>query len=233
MDHGRLAVSRNCSRRRLARRHGGRGRDGGAPGLVDRSGRPTTSSFRTRTRTTTVAIVRRDHRASPGSAREYDRVRLGTSVIVRSRSRNRRRTGEGLASARRPERWSGHRRRRYRLEQAPSSRISESPIASHVRGAYLDETIGLFRHLWSGSTAPFEGRFHTLRRLRIRSPPRPGRAPADRGRWSGRGARSGEPERSVTGITSSATERRREYADRVPIIRARRRRPRPAACPGS
>jgi probable F420-dependent oxidoreductase len=30
----------------------------------------------------------------------------------------------------------------------------------HVRGAYLDETIALWRHLWSGSTEPFRGRFH-------------------------------------------------------------------------
>ena len=29
-----------------------------------------------------------------------------------------------------------------------------------VRGAYLDETIRLWRHLWSGSREPFEGRFH-------------------------------------------------------------------------
>lgn len=28
-----------------------------------------------------------------------------------------------------------------------------------VRGAYLEEAINLCRHLWSGSTAPFEGRF--------------------------------------------------------------------------
>lgn len=28
-----------------------------------------------------------------------------------------------------------------------------------VRGAYLDETIHLFRHLWSGTEAPFHGRF--------------------------------------------------------------------------
>jgi probable F420-dependent oxidoreductase len=31
-----------------------------------------------------------------------------------------------------------------------------------VRGAYLDETIRLWRHLWSGSTEPFEGRFHAF-----------------------------------------------------------------------
>jgi probable F420-dependent oxidoreductase len=32
----------------------------------------------------------------------------------------------------------------------------------HVRGAYLDETIALWRHLWSGSTEPFTGRFHSI-----------------------------------------------------------------------
>ena len=31
-----------------------------------------------------------------------------------------------------------------------------------VRGAYLDETIALWRHLWSGSEAPFGGRFHQV-----------------------------------------------------------------------
>jgi probable F420-dependent oxidoreductase len=31
-----------------------------------------------------------------------------------------------------------------------------------VRGAYLDEAIVLWRHLWSGSREPFEGRFHAL-----------------------------------------------------------------------
>lgn len=32
----------------------------------------------------------------------------------------------------------------------------------HVRGAYLDETIRLWRHLWSGSSEPFHGRFHDI-----------------------------------------------------------------------
>jgi probable F420-dependent oxidoreductase len=31
-----------------------------------------------------------------------------------------------------------------------------------VRGAYLDETIRLWRHLWSGSGEPFRGRFHSF-----------------------------------------------------------------------
>lgn len=32
----------------------------------------------------------------------------------------------------------------------------------HVRGAYVDETIALWRHLWTGSNEPFHGRFHTI-----------------------------------------------------------------------
>ena len=33
----------------------------------------------------------------------------------------------------------------------------------HRRGAFLDETIRLWRHLWSGSAEPFDGAFHHLR----------------------------------------------------------------------
>jgi probable F420-dependent oxidoreductase len=36
------------------------------------------------------------------------------------------------------------------------------PDRFHVRGAYLDETIALWRHLWGGSVEPFHGRFHDL-----------------------------------------------------------------------
>lgn len=31
-----------------------------------------------------------------------------------------------------------------------------------VRGVYTDETIAVWRHLWSGSTEPFHGRFHAF-----------------------------------------------------------------------
>ncbi len=31
-----------------------------------------------------------------------------------------------------------------------------------VRGAYLEETVELWRHLWGGTTSPFRGRFHDL-----------------------------------------------------------------------
>lgn len=40
-----------------------------------------------------------------------------------------------------------------------------------VRGAYLDETIKLWRHLWSGNVEPFQGRFHTLTDFTFQPPP--------------------------------------------------------------
>ncbi len=35
------------------------------------------------------------------------------------------------------------------------------------RGAYLNEAIALWRHLWSGDQGPFEGRFHSLDEVRF------------------------------------------------------------------
>jgi alkanesulfonate monooxygenase SsuD/methylene tetrahydromethanopterin reductase-like flavin-dependent oxidoreductase (luciferase family) len=43
----------------------------------------------------------------------------------------------------------------------------------HRRGAYLDETIALWRHLWAGRTDPFVGSFHELRDFTFE--PLPGR----------------------------------------------------------
>jgi probable F420-dependent oxidoreductase len=37
----------------------------------------------------------------------------------------------------------------------------------HVRGAYLDESIRLWRHLWSGNEAPFHGRFFSFDEFRF------------------------------------------------------------------
>jgi probable F420-dependent oxidoreductase len=37
----------------------------------------------------------------------------------------------------------------------------------HVRGAYLDEAIRLWRHLWSGSQEPFTGRFTSFEEFRF------------------------------------------------------------------
>lgn len=58
------------------------------------------------------------------------------------------------------------------------------------RGAYADEAIELWRHLWSGSTEPFEGRFHTLRDFTFAPlPPRRDRIPIVCGGRSGRALR--------------------------------------------
>jgi probable F420-dependent oxidoreductase len=42
------------------------------------------------------------------------------------------------------------------------------------RGAYLDESIFLWRHLWSGEQGPFEGRFHRFEDVRFRPLPAQG-----------------------------------------------------------
>jgi probable F420-dependent oxidoreductase len=44
----------------------------------------------------------------------------------------------------------------------------------HVRGAYLEETIALMRHLWSGSSGPFHGRFHEFDDFVFGPPPAQG-----------------------------------------------------------
>jgi probable F420-dependent oxidoreductase len=88
----------------------------------------------------------------------------------------------------------------------------------HVRGAYLDETIGLWRHLWSGSTEPFEGRFHAIDDFAFAPLPDQGA-----GLPIVVGGRS-EPalRRAGTlgdGYQSSATSAAK-YAERLPVIRA-------------
>jgi probable F420-dependent oxidoreductase len=88
----------------------------------------------------------------------------------------------------------------------------------HVRGAYLEETINLCRHLWSGSTEPFRGRFHQLDDFTFGPLPRQGAALPI---WLG-----GRNERAVQRAgrladgyhaTSSAPA---SIAGRVPAIRA-------------
>lgn len=46
----------------------------------------------------------------------------------------------------------------------------------HVRGAYLDELIRLWRHLWSGSEQPFSGRFFSFDEFRFGPLPAQGAA---------------------------------------------------------
>ena len=88
-----------------------------------------------------------------------------------------------------------------------------------VRGAYLDESIALWRHLWAGRTDPFEGRFHQLRDFTfLPLPPQGDRLPI----WSG-----GRSDRAVTraatltdGYHASQTGPD-DLAARLPLLRER------------
>jgi len=87
----------------------------------------------------------------------------------------------------------------------------------HVRGAYLDETIRLWRHLWSGSGEPFRGRFHTLEDFTFG--PLPVQTPlliVIGGRAERALRRVGE---LADGYHSSATGPD-QYASRIPVIAA-------------
>ena len=87
-----------------------------------------------------------------------------------------------------------------------------------VRGAYLDETIALWRHLWSGSREPFHGRFHTIDDFEFEPLPVQSPLPIVIGgraepalRRVGRGRRR---------LSLELDRRRRLYAERLPVIRA-------------
>lgn len=86
------------------------------------------------------------------------------------------------------------------------------------RGAYLDETIALWRHLWSGSTEPFLGRFHSLEDFTFGPLPDQGaRLPiVVGGRAEPALRRAG---RLGDGYHSSASSPS-QYAERLPIVRA-------------
>jgi probable F420-dependent oxidoreductase len=88
----------------------------------------------------------------------------------------------------------------------------------HLRGAYLEETIAVCRHLWSGSREPFKGRFHAFDDFVFGPLPDQGAAVPI---WIG--ARDVRALRRVgriaDGYHSSATSPA-AYAPRVPIIRA-------------
>jgi probable F420-dependent oxidoreductase len=88
----------------------------------------------------------------------------------------------------------------------------------HVRGAYLDETIDLWRHLWSGSREPFNGRFHDFDDFAFSPlPAQGGSVPiVVGGRAEPALRRAG---RKGDWYHSSATSAAK-YADRVPIMRA-------------
>ncbi|HET9519453.1 MAG TPA: TIGR03619 family F420-dependent LLM class oxidoreductase [Candidatus Limnocylindrales bacterium] len=86
------------------------------------------------------------------------------------------------------------------------------------RGTYLSETIRLWRHLWSGSTEPFAGRFHPLDDFAFHPLPPQGAALPIwiGGRTEPALRRAG---RLADGYHSSATSPT-TYAERLPVIRA-------------
>jgi len=93
-------------------------------------------------------------------AGRFERVRIGTSVIVVP-MRNAVVLAKELATI---DDLSGG-----RLIVGLGAGWSEQEFRNlgvhdrfHVRGAYLEETIALFRHLWSGSREPFGGTFHAF-----------------------------------------------------------------------
>jgi probable F420-dependent oxidoreductase len=88
----------------------------------------------------------------------------------------------------------------------------------HRRGAYLDEAIRLWRHLWSGSTEPFRGRFHSFEDFAFEPQPPQG---ADLPIWVGGRA---EPALRRAGALGDAYQSTRtspqQYAVYVPVVQA-------------
>jgi probable F420-dependent oxidoreductase len=87
----------------------------------------------------------------------------------------------------------------------------------HARGAYLEETVALWRHLWSGSTEPFRGRFHQFDDFAFGPLPAQGdRLPIVIG---GRARPAVERIGRIADGYQSSTTSPAQYAERVPILR--------------
>ena len=87
-----------------------------------------------------------------------------------------------------------------------------------VRGAYLEEAILLFRHLWSGSTEPFHGMFSTFDDAVFG--PLPPQGPSLPIWLGGRSPRALERTgRMADGYHASSTSPE-QMAERIPLIRA-------------
>jgi probable F420-dependent oxidoreductase len=146
----------------------------------------------------------------------FEKVRLGTSVVVVPQ-RNAVVLAKELASI---DALSGG-----RLVAGVGAGWNEEEFSNigvadrfHVRGAYLDETIDVWRHLWSGSREPFHGRFHQFDDFVFSPlPPQGGSVPiVVGGRAEPALKRAG---RKGDWYHSSATSAAK-YAERVPVIRA-------------
>ena len=87
-----------------------------------------------------------------------------------------------------------------------------------VRGAYLEETINLCRHLWSGNTAPFHGRFVDFDDFVFGPLPHQG---ADLPIWVGaRDERALDRVGRLANAYHASATSPASYAPRIPIIRA-------------
>ena len=88
----------------------------------------------------------------------------------------------------------------------------------HVRGAYTEETIAMWRHLWSGSTEPFEGRFHSFSNHAFGPLPAQG---ANVPIWiGGRDPRALERAGRLADAYHSSATAPDKYSERMGIIRA-------------
>jgi len=88
----------------------------------------------------------------------------------------------------------------------------------HARGAYTEETITLWRHLWSGSRDPFHGRFHAFDDFVFGPPPAQG---ANVPIWlGGRTEKALQRTGRVADAYHSSSTGPAAYAARIPVIRA-------------
>jgi probable F420-dependent oxidoreductase len=88
----------------------------------------------------------------------------------------------------------------------------------HRRGAYLDEAIQIWRHLWGGGTGPFTGRFHSFGEVRFAPlPAQDGGVPIWLGGRDERALRRAG--RLADGYHSTASSPA-QLAVRIPVVRA-------------
>jgi alkanesulfonate monooxygenase SsuD/methylene tetrahydromethanopterin reductase-like flavin-dependent oxidoreductase (luciferase family) len=88
----------------------------------------------------------------------------------------------------------------------------------HRRGAYLDEAIAIWRHLWAGGTGPYHGQFHDFDEVRFGPLPAQG---ANLPIWlGGRDERALRRAGRVADAYHSTATSPAQYAVRVPLIRA-------------
>ena len=142
-------------------------------------------------------------------------LRLGTSVDRRAPAPGRR-PGQGVGHPRRAVARPGDRRRR---RAAGTGRVREPRRGRPVpaRGAYLEEAVQLWRHLWGGATTPFHGRFHEIDDFVFEPlPPQGAGLPI----WFGGRAEAALRRAGRLGDAyHSSSTAPAKYAERIPVIR--------------